>query len=790
MIGKTISHYKIIEKLGEGGMGVVYKAEDSKLSRFVALKFLPSNLTGDPEARRRFVHEAQAASSLQHANICTIHDIEQTPDGQMFISMEYCEGETLKNRLSRGALGIAEAIDIVIQTSQGLARAHSHSIVHRDIKPGNIIIKTDGVVKIVDFGLAKLSGRTALTRPGATPGTVAYMSPEQARGDTVDHRTDIWSVGVTLYEMITGELPFRAEYDHAVLYQIVNEDPQPLAATRADVPGELERIVAKSLRKDPGERYQSIDELIAELKALKHQIETGQRAVPSSVPSGAPRSTAPRGGSRRGGRVPIYIGFGLVVAAALSIAVFFYSQRHAKPIDSIAILPFRNELANPDIDYLSDGMTESIIKSLSGIPGMKKIIAYSSVLRYKQKDVDPQEVGRELSVGALLIGRVSQRGEELTISVELVNTAESTRMWGNQYTESFAKIFDVQDEISRAIADNLRLHLTPNDLARLTKRQTASTSAYQEYLKGLYFVNRRSQADLKKSFDHFQKAISQDPKFALPYTGLGDYYMTMGIYNLIPKDTAYAIAKSYLEKAVEIDPTESEAYALLADFKEYSDRDWAGGQRMLQRALELNPFNAYAHHRHSHMLTAVGRFDEATAAMKRALELEPLAVPTNACFGQNLYLARRYDDAIQQLQKTIELDSTHYDPHAWLGMAYFQKGMHEPAVRQMEKASGFEVNRARMTGALAYAYGMLGRRQESARKLRELLNQKGAEYFDPYFVAWAYTGLGDKDSAFVWLDKAYDERSTFLREMVTVDPWLDAMRSDERFVKLTRKVGF
>jgi serine/threonine-protein kinase len=781
MIGKTISHYRIVEKVGAGGMGVVYKAEDTKLHRTVALKFLPPGLTEDINAKARFVHEAQAASSLQHANICTIHDIDQTPDGQMFISMEYCEGETLKNRLAWGALEIPDAVDVTIQIAQGLAGAHSRSIVHRDIKPGNIIITTDGVVKIVDFGLAKLSGRTTLTRPGTTPGTVAYMSPEQAKGGTVDHRTDIWSVGVTLYEMITGELPFRAEYDHAVLYQIMNEDPRPVATLRAGVPNELERIVAKSLRKNPDERYPRIDELVVELKALKSQIETGRRAA-------LPSSASP-GGPRRRRRVPLYLGLGLA-GAALSVAVFYYSQQPGKPIDSIAILPFKNELANPDVDYLSDGMTESIIKSLSGIPNLKKIIAYSSVLQYKQKEIDPRAVGKELGVGALLIGRVSQRGDELTISVELVNAEENTRLWGNQYTESFAKIFDIRDEISRAIADNLRLHLTQNDLDRLTRRQTANTIAYQDYLKGLYFVNRRSQADLKKSFDYFQEAIAQDPQFALPYTGLGDYYMTMGMYNLIPKDTAYAIAKNYLEKAVEIDPTESGAYALLADFKEYSDWDWAGGQEMLQRALELNPFDAYAHHRHSHMLTAVKRFDEATAEMKRALELEPLAVPTNSCFGQNLYLARRYDDAIQQLQKTIELDSTHYDPHGWLGMAYFQKGMHEEAIRQMEKAFGFEVNRARMTGALAYAYGMMGRRQESAWKLGELLNQKGAEYFDPYFVAWGYAGLGERDSVFVWLDKAYDERSTFLREMVTVDPWFDSLRADERFVALVKKVGF
>jgi tetratricopeptide (TPR) repeat protein len=385
---------------------------------------------------------------------------------------------------------------------------------------------------------------------------------------------------------------------------------------------------------------------------------------------------------------------------------------------------------------------------------------------------------------------VSQHGDELTISVELVNTAESTRMWGDQYSESFAEIFDVRDEISRGIAENLRLHLTRNEVARLTKRQTTNTAAYQDYLKGKYFLNRRSRVDIEKSFDYFQRAIAQDPDFALAYVGLGDYYATIGMFNIGNKDTAYARAKSNLMKAIEIDPMESAAYTYLADYEEHCEWNWTRAEATLLRALELNPFDAYAHHLYSHMLTGVKRFDEATTEMKRALELEPLAISTHACFGQNLYLAHRYDEAIRQLQTTIELDSTHYDAHGWLGMAYFQRGMRDEAVRQMEKASRFDVIGPRMTGALAYAYGTAGMRQESAGKLRELLNQKGAEYFDPYFVAWAYAGLGDKDSAFVWLDNACDERSTFLREMVTVDPWLDALRSDERFVILTRKVGF
>ena len=776
MIGKTVSHYRIIDKIGAGGMGVVYKAEDSKLNRTVALKFLPSDLTQDPDARRRFVREARAACSLQHANICTIYDIDQTPDGHMFISMEYLEGETLKNRISRGPLGIADSVDIAVQIARGLAAAQRNSIVHRDIKPGNIIITTDGVVKIVDFGLAKLSGRTALTKPGATVGTVAYMSPEQAKGATVDQRTDIWSAGVTLYEMIVGKIPFQAEYDQATLYQVVNEDPPAVTSLRPEAPRELERIVSKTLRKNPDERYERADELLSDLGALKKQIDNHGTVAHRERPF-------------RGSRMPLYLGLG-IVAAVLIAAVVYFSQREGRPIDSIAILPFANAQADPDVDYLSEGITESIIRSLSGLPSLKKIIAYSSVLQYKQKEIDPQAVGKELSVGALLLGRVSQHGDELTISVELVNTAKNTRMWGNQYTESFSKIFDVQDEISRAITDNLRLTLTPNDLDRLKKRSTRNTNAYQDYLKGVHFVDRRSRADLAKSFEYFQSAIAQDPKFALPYTGLADYYMTMGMYNLIPKETAYINAKSNLMKALELDPTESGAYTMLADFKEYYDWDWAGAQETLRRAIDLNPFDAYAHHRNSHMLTAVKKFDEATAEMKRALELEPLAVATNSCFGQNLYLARRYDDAIQQLQKTIELDSTHYDPQGWLGIAYFQKGLREEAIRQMKKASRFEVIGPRMTAALAYAYAVTGRRQESRQELDQLLKQEGARYFDPYLVAWAYTGLADKDSAFVWLDKANDEHSPFLCEMITVDPWFDTLRSDERFAGLLKKVGF
>jgi TolB-like protein/Tfp pilus assembly protein PilF len=773
MIGKTISHYRILEKLGEGGMGVVYKAEDTKLDRVVALKFLPPS-TGDDKARHRFVHEARAVSALEHPNICVIHEIDETPEGQMFIVMPCYEGESLAAKIARGPLQVDQAVEIALQVASGLARAHEKGLVHRDIKPGNVLITKDGA-KIVDFGLAKLAAQTRLTRTGTTVGTVMYMSPEQARGGEIDHRSDIWSVGVVLYEMLTGRLPFAGEHEAAVLYQIMNDEPEPVTGIRADVPEELARIVARALRKDPRDRYERTDDLVNDLKSVKKGIETG-RWQPLSR------------GSRRKHRVLSYVGVAVLGAVAV-VAVLRYAPRHGGPMDSVAILPFTNVYANPDVDYLSEGMAESIIKSLSGVPSLKKIIAYSSVLRYKQKDIDPRAVGKELGVGALLLGRVSQRGDELTISVELVNAAENTRIWGDQYTESFSKIFDVRDRISEAIADNLKLKLTPSELSRMTKRYTANANAYQDYLKGNYFVNRRSQADLEKSYDYFKNAIAQDSTFALAYAGLGDYYMTMGEFNLIPKAEAYANGKTNFMKALELDPTESRAYTLLADFKEYSDWDWVGAEEALRRAIQLNPFDAYAHHSYSHMLTTEKRFDEATAEMKRALELEPLAVYTNACFGQNLYLAGRYDDAIQQLRKTIDLDSTHYDAHGWLGMAYFQEGRREKGIRVMEEASKFEVIRVRMGAALAYAYAVEGRRKEARQKLDEVLKPTETKYFDPYFVAWAYVGVGDNDSAFVWLEKAYDERSAFLREWLTVDPWLATLHTDERFAALVKRLG-
>ncbi len=445
MIGKTVSHYRIIEELGRGGMGLVYKAEDTKLKRTVALKFLPPELIRDPEIKKRFIHEAQTASAIEHINICNIYEIDQTNDGQMFISMAYYEGESLKKKIEgERLLSIEEILDIAIQIAQGLTIAHESNIIHRDLKPANIMITDHGEVKIVDFGLAKLAGQTKLTKEGTTLGTVAYMSPEQVRGEEVDYRSDIWQLGVILYEMITGKLPFKGDYDQAVMYSISNENPEPITGLRSGVSLELERIVSKVMAKNIDERYQHLSDLVVDLKSLQKVLESGAKPLKHA---GKGVSKKPR---------MMYWGAGILLILII-FSGYYLILKPKKLFDSIAVLPFINTTADPELEYLSDGMTESIINSLSKLSSLNRVIARSSVFQYKGKEIVPKEVGKELGVKALLISRISQHKDELSISVELVNTENNNRIWGDQYKRAFSEIFEIQDEISEAITENLAI---------------------------------------------------------------------------------------------------------------------------------------------------------------------------------------------------------------------------------------------------------------------------------------------------------------------------------------------
>ncbi|MCH8021398.1 protein kinase, partial [candidate division KSB1 bacterium] len=542
MVGETVSHYKILDKLGEGGMGVVYKAQDLKLDRFVALKFLPLHLSAEEVEKQRFIHEAKAASALEHPNICNIHEIDEISiEGrdQMFICMAYYQGETLEKKIGRGPLKIDEAIDIAIQISEGLARAHEAGIVHRDIKPANIMMTDRGEVKILDFGLAKLRGRTKLTKTGTTLGTLAYMSPEQAKGEEMDHRSDIFSFGAVLYEMLTGLHAFKSENEGAVVYSILNEEPEPMTGLRTGVPMELERLVNKALNKSKEERYQHMDEMRVDLKALTLKVRKD-------------------------------------------------SGYRLEKVESLAVMPFSNASGKEELEYLSEGITESLITNLSQISNFK-VISRTSVFHYKGQHIEVQKVARELNVNKLLLGWVSRRSDDVSIGIELVEGSDNSQIWGEQYTRKFTDVVQIQEEIVKDISTKLKLKLTRKEKKHLSKQHKTGNEAYQLFLKGRYHWNKRDPDSFKQSISFYNQAIEKDPTYALAYSGLSDSYALIGIYGYLPAKDVWPKAKAAALKALEIDPDMAEAHNALGAVESSYEWNWAKAEKSFQHSIALNP---------------------------------------------------------------------------------------------------------------------------------------------------------------------------------------------------------
>ncbi len=791
MIGQIISHYKILEKLGGGGMGVVYKAQDLKLDRFVALKFLPPHLSADAEEKKRFIHEAKAASALDHPNICTIYEIGEAEDGQMFIAMACYDGETLKQKIvgakhseeefdkksgiisgNASPLQIDNVIDITIQIAQGLAKAHEHGIVHRDLKPANVMITKEGVVKIVDFGLAKLTGATRLTKSNTTMGTAAYMSPEQARGEEVDHRTDIWSVGVILYEMLTGGNPFRGDYDAAITYAIIHEDPEPLGSTHQDVPVELQRMVSKAMQKDRDERYQQANDLLRDLTSLKNQIAKKEQTTVTTA-------NKPR--------YPIYLGaLGLLFVLVIGLYFLVPSKAVNKDRKSIAVLPFKNLSDDKEDEYFSDGITEDIIAQLSKIRDLK-VISRTSVMRYKNTDKSLGDIGKELNVATVLEGSVRRAGNRVRIVSQLIDARGDEHLWAETYDRDMKDIFAIQSEVAVHIAAALQANLFPVERKRLASQATENLEAYNLYLKGRYFLNKGTEKDLKKALQFFEHALEQDPIYAAAYSGLADAYLALDDSDFIPEAEAAPKAKAAGRKALEIDETVAEAHTSLGHLALHQ-WDWATTESELKRAIALNPGYAPAHHFLSMYFATFGYMDESIAAAKRAEELDPLSMLVSSTVGIQLYRARRYDEAIAQLRKTIDLDPNYPRTHRVLGKVYLEKGLHQKAIAEFEKYSTLTNERSVGLAYVGNAYGRLGKRDEAGRILDELIAISQHEYVSAYAIAMVYIGLGDKDHAFEWLNKACEERSDFLVHL-KVDPDFDSLRSDPRFAELMKKVG-
>ncbi|UCE17198.1 MAG: protein kinase [Gemmatimonadota bacterium] len=740
MIGETISHYKILEKLGEGGMGMVYKAQDTKLDRTVALKFLPPELTKDLEAKERFIQEAKTASALQHNNVSTIHEIDETADGQMFICMDYYEGESLQEKIERGPLKIEEAIDISSQIAEGLHEAHEKGIVHRDIKSANIMITSKGQAKIMDFGLAKLRGRTKLTKTGTTLGTIAYMSPQQARGEAVDHRTDIWSLGVVLYEMITGQLPFKGDYEQAVIYSILNEDPELLTDFRSVVPAELAQVVEKTLAKEPGERYQSVEELLADLQAIRKIFET------------ADAETIPQ----------------------------------EKALPSIAVLPFVNMSADPEQEYFCDGMSEELINALTKIENLR-VPARTSAFAFKGEKIDVREIGRKLSVSTVLEGSVRKAGNRLRINAQLINVTDGYHLWSERFDREMDDVFAIQDEISLAIIDNLKVRLLGKEKSVILKHHTGDLEAYNLYLKGIYFLRMYTAEGFNKAIEYFKHSLQKDPDYALAYYGLAEVFYAISFWGNVPPNGAYPKAKEYAKKALEIDDTLGEAHAALGLVYTFYDWKWKSAERELNRALKLYPNSAIIHMSYSWFLSLTERHEKAVIEAKYAQDLDPLSGLISAHVGLACIWGSQYDKAIEELQMTLTLTPGFYLAHYYLGLAYGAKSMIEEAIEEFEKAVDLGTGTPWPAMILATNYFQSGRNTQGEKLLKSLKQRLRHEYMPPMGFFYIHLVRGELELALDWLERACKERDSFL-------PWcriipIDSYRipDDPRFRALLQE---
>ncbi len=834
LTGQSFSHYRVLSLIGAGGMGEVYLAEDTRLGRKVALKLLPSEFTQDQERVRRFEQEARAASGLNHPNIVTIYEVGQV-EGRHFIAIEYIEGETLRGRLEGGQIELREAVEIGTQMANALQAAHEAGIVHRDIKPENVMVRRDGLVKVLDFGLAKLaeikrhskgSDLTAQvdteSSPGLVLGTLSYMSPEQARGERLDARTDVFSLGVVVYEMVAGQSPFAAASRAETLAAILEREPLPLARHAENVPVEMGLIVGKALRKNKDERYRTAGELAIDLKALKQEIEVDALLQRSAQPERGSRSVRTIGGqagvatlesvavrtddpatARMMSSAKYLIGearrrkLWLAIAAATLIAVvasayYLYPRSGGEAIESVAVLPFVNATGDPNTEYLPDVISDSIINSLNRLPNLR-VISYNAVLGYKGQQVQPQAVGRELNVQAVLMGRMTKRGDGLTISMELVDVRDNRRLWGEQYNRKLADVIAVDKEVARGISEKLHLTLGSTDEEQLTKRYTESTEAYYAYLKGRSIYQKLVVANFQatqNSIKHFEEAIKLDPNYALAYTALANIHEAVGTSDGLRE------AKACVVKALEIDDRLAEAYAVQGNIN-LAEEDWSGAERAFKRANELNPNYERYHAGYPAYLFTVKRFDEAVAESKRALELDPLSVVNSVMLTQSLYFARRYDEAIEQCQKTLELapdvpaGPTAPQVYRQMGQSYEQKKLYDQAVEAWLKTVEFTIHGQEAEKAFREAYAETGWKGFWRKLLDFKIERAKKTNVNLLSFAEAYTRIGEKDQAFDWLEKAYQQRRSGARliRFLSSDPTWDVLRSDPRYTDLVRRMG-
>lgn len=789
MIGQTISHYRILEQLGAGGMGVVYKAHDSRLDRALALKLLPEELAQQPQALERFRREARAASALNHPGICTIYDIGEQ-DGRAFIAMEFIDGETLRSHIHGQALPLEEILKLGIQIAEALEAAHAEGIIHRDIKPANIFVTKRGQAKVLDFGLAKLipkgiaggdldlGGRSqdSSSIVGIISGTPSYMSPEQVRGDDLDQRTDIFSLGLLLYEMATGRQAFGGGTGGMIIEAVLTRPPVSVRSINLDIPPRLESIIDKALHKDRGQRYQRAADMLADLQRLKRDTDSGRRDQEEEADSVLVSATDPL--SSTGTRTS---------RASVTQTTTLRPGRVSKIIGSLAVLPFENVSCDPENEYLSDGIAGSLINILATVPRLR-VMAQSTVFRYKGREIDPQAIGRELNVRAVLTGRMMQSGGSLRIGTELVDVATGAQLWNAQFDRKPGDIFLIQDEISNEISGKLRLQLTRAEKKRLIRRDTEDAEAYRLYLQGRHHWNRWTEEGFYKAIGYFQQAVEKDPGYALAYTGLAESYVLLGWNSYLPPKDAFPKGKAAAMTALEIDPELGEAHTPLAAALWLHDWQWKEAQKEFKRSLDLNPAYPTANHWHAEYVMTMGRQLEAIAKMKNSQELDPLSLIINVAIGWAFYMARRYDEAIDQLLRTVELDPNYPVTHWILGLLYRKTGRYELAITAGEKGVNLSGGSPLMRAALAHTYGESGRTKEAVQVLDDLTELAKHKYVAPHFFAGIHIGLGENERAIEYLEKSWEDHSHWLIYL-HLDPSMDTLRSNLGFQDLLRRVG-
>ncbi|NNE99403.1 MAG: protein kinase [Pyrinomonadaceae bacterium] len=840
IVGTRIAHYEILSRIGSGGMGEVYLAADTQLERQVAIKFIKPDFSRDPHQVRRFLREAKTASSLNHPNIITVYEIGNTKNTP-FIATEYIEGKTLRQSMKEGSLTFDESINIAVQVATALNAAHSAGIYHRDIKPENIMLRDDHLVKVLDFGLAKLAGvrklstektsdqkapvlaeqpatntepsvtNPQLTAPGLVMGTAAYMSPEQARVDSVDARTDIWSLGVVVYEMVSGKKPFQGETSSEMIGAILEEKP---VALDDETPDELRRILAKALEKDADDRFQSAEELLQEL--MRFRNETGFKTSAARVRSAMLSDVTSQNRSRISspGRPGIdtdgfselhvsnsssaefvlseikknktlWVGVLSVVLASFIVFGYFYFADTGRSFESIAVLPLVNESGDANLDYISDGVSDLLIDSLSQLPQLK-VISRGSTFKYKGRGIDLDEIGDALKVQAILTGRVNRNGDDLMVSIELINVTDKTRIWGESYDRRLTDIHIVQRELAQTVSQKLRLKLSTKQQQRISKHLTNNPKAHQLYLNGLYHRRKNSIEEMKQSLEYFNRALELDPDFALAYAEKALVFSALIENGVVDPQTEKGKDRAVAEKALSIDPNLAEAHLALARIKT-NEYDWAGADSSFRRAIELNPNLARAHSLYAGYFLRFERFDEALVEIGLAKKLDPLRATLLSIEGEILCWSGRYEEAIRVLQNSISMQPKNAFTHAMLGMTYTGQKRYSKAIDAWQET--VKINGGASPTVLIYLgqnYALAGDREKALEILDQLNNTK--EYVSPTELAILYTAFGDKEGTLRQLEKAYEIRDVQL-QFLKAEPALDGFRNEPRFQEILRKIG-